>query len=156
LWNPLFAIPDTEWHSLDVQDDASALLAPFGWPNVVDHSKDIRDFKDSAAIVESCDLVITVDTATLHLAGALGIPTWALVYSPPEWRWGLSGERTPWYAALHLYRQPRPDDWESVFKIIAFDLRCLTAHPSMVGDPLRVLPRGGVSGCRAAAITEHI
>ncbi len=75
-------------------------------------------FRDTAAIIEAVDLVITPDTAVAHLAGALGRPAWVVLKAHPEWRWMLEEGRTPWYPSLRLFRQTRPDDWTGVFKTI--------------------------------------
>lgn len=72
------------------------------------------DFIDTAAVVANCDLLISADSGVVHLAGALGIPTWVALSYVPEWRWGLSGERTPWYPSLRLFRQPAHGDWPAV------------------------------------------
>jgi ADP-heptose:LPS heptosyltransferase len=66
--------------------------------------------------------VITVDTATAHLAGAMGRQVWVLVPFAPDWRWTLSGETTPWYPTARLFRQERPDDWDSVIARVAAEL----------------------------------
>lgn len=70
-------------------------------------------FADTARIVRDLDLLITVDTATAHIAGALvnGPPIWTLLPASPDWRWGLHGSTTPWYARMRLFRQERYDDW---------------------------------------------
>jgi ADP-heptose:LPS heptosyltransferase len=68
------------------------------------------------------DLVITVDTALAHLAGALGIPTLLMVTHEPDWRWMLNRDDSPWYPTLRLYRQLRPGDWDSVVHRILTDL----------------------------------
>ena len=74
------------------------------------------DFRDTAAILANCDLLISSDSAVVHLAGAMGIPTWLALRWIPEWRWGLEGERTAWYESVRLFRQPRDGDWEAVIK----------------------------------------
>ncbi|MCT0207777.1 tetratricopeptide repeat protein [Synechococcus sp. CS-1332] len=73
-------------------------------------------FTETAAILESCDLVITTDTALAHLSGGLGRPTWLLLHQVPDWRWGLRGERTHWYPSMRLFRQRRPHDWPEVIR----------------------------------------
>ncbi len=77
------------------------------------------DFIDTAAVLANCDLLISADSGVVHLAGALGIPTWVALCYVPEWRWGLKGERTPWYPSLHLFRQPGHGDWTSVMLSMA-------------------------------------
>lgn len=74
----------------------------------------LLDFSDTAALVARMDLVITVDTAVAHLAGALGRPVWLLLPFAPDWRWGLHAETTPWYPTMRLFRQPAPGDWGPV------------------------------------------
>ena len=71
------------------------------------------DFRDTAAVLANCDLLITSDSAVVHLAGAMGIPTWMALRWIPEWRWGLEGEHTPWYDSVRLFRQPRDGNWET-------------------------------------------
>ena len=68
-------------------------------------------FIDTAAVMAGLDLVVTTDTSTAHLAGALGVPTLAMLKFVPDWRWGISGETTPWYPSLTLVRQPARGDW---------------------------------------------
>ncbi|MFM7087668.1 MAG: tetratricopeptide repeat protein [Cyanobium sp.] len=74
------------------------------------------DFVDTAAIVAHCDLVITSDTALAHLAAGMGQPTWLLLKHPPEWRWGLQGERSFWYPSMRLFRQRSRGDWAGVME----------------------------------------
>ena len=74
------------------------------------------DFLDTAAILSNCDLLISSDSAVVHLAGAMGIPTWLALRWIPEWRWGLEGERTAWYDSVRLFRQQSDGDWESVLQ----------------------------------------
>ena len=74
------------------------------------------DFIDTAAVLANCDLLISSDSAVVHLAGAMGIPTWLALRWIPEWRWGLEGERTAWYDSVRLFRQPRDGDWDSTIQ----------------------------------------
>jgi len=87
----------------------------------------IGDFADTAAIIEQLDLVIAVDTAVAHLAGALGLPVWILLDFEGDWRWSVEAETTPWYPTMRLYRQPRPGDWASVMDRVVRDLRSALA-----------------------------
>jgi len=83
---------------------------------------ELTDFSDTAAVLALCDLVITVDTAVAHLAGAMGRPFWVLVPFAPDWRWGLQGETTPWYPTARLFRQNTPGDWDNVLTRAAAEL----------------------------------
>ena len=79
---------------------------------MVDLTAQIQDFSDTAALMMELDLIISVDTAVAHLAGAMGRPVWVLVPFAPDWRWGLKGETTPWYPTARLFRQTAPGDWD--------------------------------------------
>jgi ADP-heptose:LPS heptosyltransferase len=68
------------------------------------------------------DLVITVDTALAHLAGALGVPTLVLLPFTPDWRWMLGRDDSPWYPSMRLCRQAAPGDWEELIRRVAADL----------------------------------
>ncbi len=86
----------------------------------------IGDFADTAAIVANLDLVISVDTAVAHLAGAMGRPTWMLVPHVPEWRWLLDREDTPWYPTMRLLRQAAPGDWHELMNRVIGELAAFT------------------------------
>jgi ADP-heptose:LPS heptosyltransferase len=77
-----------------------------------------RDFAETAEIIRNLDLVISVDTAVAHLAGAMGRPVWLLLAHDPDWRWGYSGETTGWYPSMRLFRQSRPGDWSNVLESV--------------------------------------
>ena len=66
--------------------------------------------------MSNLDLVITVDTAVAHCAGALGVPVWLVLPFIPEWRWLLDGEESPWYPSMRLFRQIRAGCWDDVFR----------------------------------------
>jgi tetratricopeptide (TPR) repeat protein len=89
---------------------------------IIDYTEEIRDFSDTAALIENFDLVISVDTAVAHLAGALGKPIWTLLPFAPDWRWMLNREDSPWYPTMRLFRQPAPGDWESVISKVKDEL----------------------------------
>ena len=89
---------------------------------IIDHTGHIQDFADTAALMAQLDLIITVDTAPAHLAGALGFPVWALLPFVPDWRWGLKGDDTPWYPTMRLFRQPSLGDWASVIRRVVAEL----------------------------------
>ncbi len=87
-------------------------------------------FLDAAAVMPSLDAVITTDTALAHLAGALAVPTYLLLKAVPDWRWGRTGELTPWYPKTKLIRQPRSGDWAAVISKLANHLQ--TWHNSPI------------------------
>jgi tetratricopeptide (TPR) repeat protein len=94
---------------------------------VIEASTDITDFADTAALFAELDLIISADTATAHLAGALGRPVWTLLPAMPDWRWGLEGDSTPWYPSMRLFRQKTAGDWAEVIERVAFELRTMPA-----------------------------
>jgi tetratricopeptide (TPR) repeat protein len=79
-------------------------------------------FIDTAAIMMHLDLIVTVDSAAAHLAGALGVPVWVAVPFAPDWRWLLGREGSPWYPTMRLFRQKRPGDWGEVFERMAREI----------------------------------
>jgi hypothetical protein len=81
---------------------------------VVDIAPDLTDFGETAAALACMDVVIGVETAVTHLAGAMGVPTWVMLSRRPDWRWMLTGDTSPWYASARLWRQPALGDWASV------------------------------------------
>ena len=83
---------------------------------------DLRDFADTAALIQQMDLIITVDTAVAHLAGALGKTVWLLLPFAPDWRWMLNTDRSPWYPTMRLFRQAVPLDWEPVIARVGDEL----------------------------------
>jgi len=96
--------------------------------NVVDLGKDFADFTDTAAAVENLDVVVSVDTSVLHLAGAMGKTVWALLPFAPDWRWMLEREDSPWYPTMKLFRQQTLGQWEPVFERIAEAIKMTAAE----------------------------
>ena len=89
---------------------------------IVDLTNMIQSFEDTATILCGLDMLICCDTATAHLAGAMGVPVWIAVPFNPDWRWTLKGDTTPWYDSMRIYRQEERDQWEPVFEKIQRDL----------------------------------
>ena len=83
---------------------------------------------DTAALIAELDLIISVDTSIVHIAGALARPCWVLLPFAPDWRWLLGRDDSPWYPTLKLFRQPAMRDWESVVAQVAAQLRSLASH----------------------------
>ncbi|BAO92253.1 tetratricopeptide repeat protein [Caballeronia cordobensis] len=111
---PLATVADTAWFAIQKGPAAaqSAEIAS-GWPmHAVGDA--LHDFSDTAALVESLDLVITVDTSVAHLAGALGKPVWILLAAHTDWRWGIDASVSAWYPSARLFRQKHPGDWRDV------------------------------------------
>ena len=82
----------------------------------------------TAALIRCLDLVITADTSTAHLAGALGATTWIVLRQACDWRWMLDRQDSPWYPTARLYRQPKPADWSGVFEEMARNLKSKQLH----------------------------
>jgi ADP-heptose:LPS heptosyltransferase len=90
---------------------------------LIDLRNELKDFLDSAAVLSLVDLVITIDTAAAHLAGALGRPTWVMLIKAADWRWLQDRDDSPWYPSMRLYRQSTADLWTDVIDRVAADLR---------------------------------
>lgn len=111
----------------DIRPADRIALEKYNIPNV---SGEINDFSDTAAVVENMDLVVSVDTALAHLAGALGKPVCVLLAWSPEWRWLLDRDDSPWYSTARLFRQPSPGDWASVIRGVVQAIPALCACTS--------------------------
>lgn len=114
---PLAALPNVFWHGFQVGPQEAPPL-----PGFVSLAPWLGNFSDTAYALSGMDLVITVDTALAHLAGALGIPTFLLLPFGPDWRWLLGRDDSPWYPSMRIYRQAVPGDWSGVVTRVAADL----------------------------------
>ena len=112
----LLQVDTVNWFSLTVGARQADIA---GRSDIVDLAPALGDFADTARAVEGLDLVITVDTAVAHLAGAMGRPVWLLLPKVGDWRWGRSGNTTPWYPATRIFRQSRLGDWSDVLEQVA-------------------------------------
>jgi hypothetical protein len=128
---PLFQVPGVEWINLQHGDIAGELAAAgtriHDWPEF-----DLRDdLENLAGRIAACDLVISVGNAAVHLAGALGVPTWCLLPAAGAWRWGSAERATPWYASVRPLWQTAPGNWMTLLRSIAEVLpEWLAAHSS--------------------------
>ena len=109
-------------HSLQVGSDSSQLQPWLQQPGVVDHSDDLHDFYDTACVISQLDLVISVDTAVTHLAGALDVPVWTMLQHNADFRWMRGRSDSPWYRSMTLIRQRKLGDWDSVLEQIQNNL----------------------------------
>eukprot|EP00913_Durusdinium_trenchii_P008889 g8355.t1 len=109
----MFDVDGIDFVSLQTGGDAPSALEEFraDGARILDVGSHVRTFAETSAVIGELDLVVTVDTATAHLAGAVGAPVWTLLSHTPDWRWGLSGEDCPWYPGMRLFRQPAWGDW---------------------------------------------
>jgi tetratricopeptide (TPR) repeat protein len=127
-----------EFYSLQKGEPAESELAEAiaaGWDGLplINCAADQEDFSDTAAIMVNLDLILSVDTATAHLAGALGKPVWIMTRFDNDWRWLLDRTDSPWYPTARLYRQETPGDWDGVVARIRSDLvALLAARPTCV------------------------
>jgi hypothetical protein len=121
---PVLAVSGCDFYSLQKGDDAAAQLRESALGHrVVDWTEHLHDFADTAALIEHLDLVIAVDTAVAHLAGALGKPLWLINRYNTCWRWLLDREDSPWYPAARLFRQDETRTWDGVIARVAIALR---------------------------------
>lgn len=114
-FEPLFDLQDAVLISLQKDNAADELASLSAGRRLVDPTGDIGDFGDTAALMMHLDAVVSCDSAPLHLAGALGARSLAVLPFVAEWRWGVSGDTTPWYSKMTLVRQDEPGDWDGVF-----------------------------------------
>jgi tetratricopeptide (TPR) repeat protein len=131
---PLWSVEGAQFLSLqrDLRERDAAVLA--GQARLAHLGGELNDFSDTAAVLALADLLISVDTSVVHLAGALGRPVWVLVPFSPDWRWTLDRDRSPWYPDARLFRQPSPGDWSSVIAHVREEV-CALVAASRVGGP---------------------
>jgi tetratricopeptide (TPR) repeat protein len=120
-------IPGIALYSLQVGSRAADLQALAHPDLVFDMAPRLRDLADTADVIGQLDLVITVDTAVAHLAGALGKPVWVMLSFAPDWRWMLGRDDMPWYPSMRLFRQTVPRQWDDVIARVGAALARLAA-----------------------------
>jgi tetratricopeptide (TPR) repeat protein len=121
LLGTLAGIDTIQFYSLQLSEGEQPVRKPEGLP-LIDLTAWITDFSDTAALLERLDLVISIDTSVVHLAGSLGCPTWVLLPFAADWRWLLNREDSPWYPNARLFRQTEPGDWQQVLNRVRKEL----------------------------------
>ncbi|MGZ8216844.1 tetratricopeptide repeat protein [Methylomagnum sp.] len=126
-------LPGVTFVSLQQDEPARQAVRPPPGMRLVS-AAGLRDFGETAALLSQLDLLITVDSAPAHLAGALGCPTWTLLPFNPDWRWRMDGDESRWYLGMRLFRQHQPGDWSGVVARVreALAARLAAHHP---GEP---------------------
>jgi hypothetical protein len=119
---PLAGVENVQFYSLQKGDGAAHDKITAADLHLVDHTAELNDFADTAALVANLDLVISVDTSTAHLAGAMGKPVWVLLPFAADWRWMTNRQNSPWYPTMRLFRQQRFGDWEPVVAQLVSEL----------------------------------
>lgn len=126
-------LPGVQLHGLQVGEDGAAIES---FPQVWDWRDRLRDFADTAALVDRLDLVICVDTSVTHVAGGLGKPTWVLLPHMPNWRWMLDRADCPWYPTMRLFRQLQPKDWSAVLPAVRSALQRVLHDRQLLQEPI--------------------
>jgi tetratricopeptide (TPR) repeat protein len=124
---PLTEIDGVRLYGLQKGEAAAQMDELAGTIPVTNISREFEDFTDTAAVIENLDLVISVDTSVLHLAGAMGKPVWALLSFVHSYRWMLNRQDSPWYPTMKLFRQKKLGQWQPVFQRVAEELRIMAA-----------------------------
>jgi len=132
---PLMQVPGARFFSLQKGEPAAQARTLPAALRLVDWTDDLNDFADTAALIANLDLVISVDTAVAHLAGAMGKPVWLMLPFAPDWRWLLDQSDSPWYPTMRLFRQTVRAEWNSVILRIADALSLWTkSQPPATGS----------------------
>jgi tetratricopeptide (TPR) repeat protein len=124
---PLAKVSGITIHSLQKGPAAAEAMNPPAGIDIVDHARDLTDFARTASLVQHLDLIISVDTAVAHLAGAMGKPVFVLLPFMPDWRWMLHRPDSAWYCTLRLFRQPCMRDWNSAIEATVESVALLMA-----------------------------
>jgi len=125
---PLTKIPGIQLYGLQKGAAAVQIKELSHLMDVISLGEEFTDFSDTAAVIANMDLVISVDTAVAHLAGAMAKPVWILIPFVADWRWLLDRDDSPWYPTVRLFRQQTSNDWDHVFQRIANELQALVGQ----------------------------
>lgn len=127
---PLAKVPGITWVSLQKGTPASQAKAPPPDMTIHDLTEDMTDFYETCCVIKNLDLVISVDTAVVHAAASVGVPTWLLSRWDGCWRWFGDRTSSPWYPSLRQFVQPAPHDWDGMMDNVAVELAKLVSHKS--------------------------
>ena len=120
---PMLALDNVVFISLQKEVRASDAQFMKNYDNILYFGEELKDFSDTAALVQNMDLVISVDTSVAHLAGALGRPLWLMLPQAGDWRWHSATKNSPWYPTAKLFRQSVIGDWTSVIELLTKELK---------------------------------
>ncbi|MDA8430852.1 MAG: tetratricopeptide repeat protein [Geobacteraceae bacterium] len=147
MFAPLWDVSDVEFYTLQVGAGAEQLEDFRSVCAVIDHTPCINDFADTAAFMANLDLIITIDTAAAHLAGALGVPTWVVLPHVAEWRWLCRRQDSPWYPSMRLFRQPSRGNWPALMSSVVEALRSCARDYRCRIESKSAAPRQTVEVC---------
>lgn len=125
---PLINVEGVTWINLQKNLNTDEIRES-GW-SMINWMDECTDFYDTACLIDTLDLVISVDTSVAHMAGALGKPTWLFNRYGSEWRWFLDGDYSPWYQSIRLFRQSELGNWDGVIKSVSDELKKLVNNHS--------------------------
>jgi hypothetical protein len=131
-FEPLLKREAVRFFSLQNGPGAEQLTAAPQRFSIIDLGSRFENFLDTAAALQNLDLVITVDSAVAHCAGAMGIPVWVLVPFACDWRWLSDREDSPWYPSMRLFRQQEPGNWDQVLEV-SLSTGCQAVAQEVVG-----------------------
>ena len=122
---PLAEIDGVELYGLQKGEAAAEVEQSSDKMQVMNLGQKFEDFSDTAAVIDNLDLVVSVDTAVAHLAGAMAKPVWVLLRAGADWRYMLNRQDSPWYPTMRLFRQKTQGDWGPVLRTVAEQLKML-------------------------------
>jgi hypothetical protein len=111
---PLAEVPGVRLYSLQKLLGSEQVATAPASMRIVDYTSELNDFADTTALIANLDLIVSIDSAVAHLAGAMGKPVWIILPFAGGWRWLTNRTDSPWYPTARLFRQPKPGDWTSV------------------------------------------
>ncbi|MCC2597583.1 hypothetical protein LKR43_14700 [Pusillimonas sp. MFBS29] len=158
LLEPLLAAhPDIHWISVQWGDDERLLMQQPWAASVQASGQDVHDVADLADLIAGLDLLITIDSAPAHLAGALGIPVWTLLTQPCSWRWGLGSAQTDLYRCMRLFRQTALHAWPEVLELVSSALASTKTATGSLSEPIDDTPeRKSPQHLSAAGTTDPL